>query len=78
MSKEDNQGALFKNDAMRAGKSDADYTGNITIDGKEYWLNGWINVSRDGNKKYFRLKAKLKSEAKKPQARETSFDEVPF
>ena len=30
----------------------APYTGSVNIDGKEYWLNGFINDSADGSK-YF-------------------------
>lgn len=86
----DNAGVLFKNEKKREGKHDADYQGNITIDGKDYWLNAWINTSKDGTKKYMALKARIKDgakatvtniidEAKKqfPAADKFS-DEVPF
>lgn len=63
----DNQGVLFKNEKKREGKRDPDYNGQITIDGKEYWLTSWINTSKDGSKKYMALKAKLK-EAKTASA----------
>lgn len=64
MSKHDNSGALFKNDKKREGKSDADYQGQITIGGKEYWVNGWVNTSANGNTKYISLKVKEKTGAK--------------
>ena len=35
----------------------ADYNGSGLIDGKEYWLNLWINSTRDGKK---RLNLKFK------------------
>jgi hypothetical protein len=73
----DNQGVLFKNEKKREGKRDSDYQGQITIDGKEYWLNAWINTSKDGNKKYMGLKVRLK-EAKPQESAATGaiVDEV--
>jgi hypothetical protein len=73
----DNEGSLFKNDKKREGKQDADYQGLITIEGKEYWLNAWINKSRDGKTTFMGLKAKLKTGAK-PAAQETYSQEIPF
>lgn len=61
MENHNNSGALFKNDKKREGKTDADYQGQITIDGKDYWLNCWINTSKDGGKKFMAIKAKLKT-----------------
>jgi hypothetical protein len=49
-------GSLFKNDRKKAD-TDADYNGSGMIDGKEYWLNLWINTGKDGKK---RLSLKLK------------------
>lgn len=62
----DNKGALFKNEKKREGKKDADYNGSITIEGKDYWLNAWLNESKDG-KKYMGLKAQLKGEKTKEE-----------
>jgi hypothetical protein len=50
----ENKGQLFKNDRKREGKQDADYRGKINIEGKVFWLNGWINEDKNGNK-YFGL-----------------------
>jgi hypothetical protein len=36
-----NRGAIWPNDRMREGKEDPQFTGNINIEGVEYWLNGW-------------------------------------
>ena len=72
----DNEGVLFKNEKKREGKKDPDYNGQITIDGKEYWLVSWINTSKDGTKKYMSLKAKLKdgkSVALEPEEEQISF-----
>jgi len=46
----ENKGQLFKNDRKREGKQDADYRGKINIEGKIFWLNGWINEDKNGNK----------------------------
>jgi hypothetical protein len=54
-------GSLFKNDRKKAD-TDADYNGSGLIDGKEYWLNLWINSTKDG-KKRLNLKFKPKQGA---------------
>lgn len=42
-----NKGALF---SVKEKKSDthADYNGQINIDGKDYYLNGWKKKSKEG------------------------------
>ena len=35
-----NRGAVWKND-RKSKDTDADFTGSINIEGKEYWLNAW-------------------------------------
>ncbi len=42
-----NRFVLFKNRDKRNDK-DADYTGNVNVDGEEYWLNGWIKQGPKG------------------------------
>lgn len=36
-------GSLWKNDKKREGKKDADYNGSALIDGREFWVDSWIN-----------------------------------
>ena len=55
-----NSGALFRND-KRATEQHPDYTGNITIEGKEYYLSAWVNESARTGQKYFALKATPKA-----------------
>ena len=55
-----NSGALFKND-KKATEQHPDYTGNITIEGKEYYLSAWVNESARTGQKYFALKATPKA-----------------
>ena len=45
----DNSGALFKNDKKETD-SHPDYKGSAMIDGSDYWVSGWINVSSAGTK----------------------------
>lgn len=76
----DNSGALFKND-RKEKDTQADYKGTAKIDGVEYWLNAWINESRDG-KKYMSLLFNPKEERREPKPKVvggTDYDdEIPF
>ena len=42
-----NSGYLFKNDRKETGNQ-PDYKGNITVDGQEYWISGWIREGKTG------------------------------
>ena len=41
-SQRDNSGALWKNEEKRDGKKDPDYTGSATIEGRQWWVDCWI------------------------------------
>lgn len=56
------RGALFVSDRKKTLK-DPDYSGNINIGGKEFWLSGWKKTSAAG-KQYLSLSAKEKTAAK--------------
>jgi hypothetical protein len=72
-----NRGSLFKN-ADKSKEEDRDYAGSINIDGREYWLSGWINTTKDGNK-YLSLAIKPKDEPAGQGARKPAFDDsIPF
>lgn len=62
MERKDNSGALFKNDRKREGKKDADYRGTALIAGVEYYVDAWVNETKDG-RKYFGVKYKPKGDA---------------
>jgi len=84
MERKDNSGALFKNDRKREGKKDADYRGTALIAGVEYYVDAWVNESKDG-RKYLGVKYKPKGEsapapapAAAPQADPDFNDDIPF
>lgn len=52
-----NRGVLFRNN-RKEKDTHSDYNGSINVDGKEFWLNAWLN-EKDG-KKYFSLSVKPK------------------
>lgn len=78
----DMSGALFRNEKQK--DTWPDYRGDITINGRKYWLSGWVNEGRNG--KYLALKAKPaeeKQEQPRPQGNAYAAargleDEVPF
>lgn len=72
-----NRGVLFKNNKQRAGKNDAEYQGNLNVDGVDYWINAWV---KDGSKgKFFSLSVKPKKDGASPPSKsKVSDDEVPF
>lgn len=54
----ENSGSLFKND-KRESDTHANAKGSALIDGVEYWVDAWTNVSSSGAK-YQSLKFKRK------------------
>jgi hypothetical protein len=74
------QGALFRND-KKSKETDRDFQGEVTVEGKEYWISSWINEGKEG-RKYFKLKLKPKDDAPaKPAAKQSnSFtnEDIPF
>ena len=61
----DNQGVLFKN-ADKKSDTHPDYSGEVTIGGKEMWIKGWINESKNGLP-YMKLRLQLKNEQSENQ-----------
>jgi hypothetical protein len=42
-----NSGALFKNE-RKEKDADRDYSGSVNVEGREFWLSGWIKTSKAG------------------------------
>ena len=55
-----NRGSLFRNDD-KSKDEDRDYAGSINVEGREFWLSGWVNETKAGNK-YLSLSIKPKDE----------------
>lgn len=67
-----NKGVLFKNDRKDSDRH-PDYTGNINVDGVEFWLSAWIKEGQRG--KFMSLSIKPKEEQpqrQKPQQQSIS------
>jgi hypothetical protein len=58
-----NRFGLFKNKDKQED-THADLTGYVNIDGKEFWLNGWVNRNEDGSLKFISGSVKPKTERK--------------
>ena len=39
------QGALFRND-KKSKETDRDFQGEVTVEGKEYWISSWVNENK--------------------------------
>lgn len=77
MPKYDNSGALFKAD--KKGNAEwADYSGNITVNGVEYWLSAWIKEGKSGKFMSLRVKPKTAPAAKRSAQPAQDTGEIPF
>ena len=44
-----NRGLLSRND-KQGNESRPDYRGSINVDGRDYWISGWLREGREGTK----------------------------
>ena len=77
----DMTGSLSKN-ARKAKPSHADYAGSIVIEGRKFWLNGWVKQTNDGTRKFLSLSARP-ADADEPamppkRPAPAAADEIPF
>jgi hypothetical protein len=74
----DNSGVLFSND-KKDNERAPHYKGNITVDGKDYWLSAWVKEGKSG--KFMGLAVSPKEDNQPKQApKKASFDDsdLPF
>ena len=74
----DNSGVLFANDKKETDKH-PHYKGNITVDGKDYWLSAWVKEGKSG--KFMGLAVSPKEDYQPNQApKKASFEDsdLPF
>jgi hypothetical protein len=75
-----NSGALFKN-TEKTKETDRDYSGTLDVDGKEFWVSGWIKVSKKNGTKFLSLSIKPKdtpAAKSKASVADDLSDEIPF
>lgn len=73
-----NRGTLGKNRNRKTDKH-PEYSGKINIEGRDYWLSGWIKEGKDG--KFFSLavQPKEQKQGQKPERQPgEDFDDDPF
>jgi len=75
-----NKGVLFR-EKEKKSESHPDFKGSINVGGKDYWLSGWVNESKAGQR-YFKLSVTPKDgqPKAKPPAPTTDFidEDIPF
>ena len=70
----DNSGVLFESD-KRDNEKAPHYKGNITVDGKDYWLSAWIKEGKSG--KFMGLALSPKDQQQKAKPKSSGFDDMP-
>jgi len=69
-----NRGVLFNERAKKESDNDRDYAGRINIEGREFWLSGWIKTSKKGTN-YLSLAVKA---VDAPATKVDIDDKIPF
>jgi hypothetical protein len=71
------RGALFRGD-RKESDSDPDFSGTLDVEGRPYWINGWLKTSRAG-KKFVSLSVKPKTDYKpRPSSGRSAADSIDF
>lgn len=74
----DNSLALFKN-TRRRGPEDPAYSGSGRVNGRDYWVSGWVNESRKDGSKYISIKVRPKEgDAKTDTYRRSEREQAPI
>lgn len=61
-----NTGILSRND-RKEKDTHPDFKGQINIEGREYWLSGWVKTKKDNSGKFFSLSVTPKDSASAPR-----------
>lgn len=61
-----NLGILSRND-RKEKDTHPDFKGSINIEGREFWLSGWVKTKKDNSGKFFSLSVKLKDDQPAPR-----------
>ena len=69
-----NTGVLFRAKDQKTEKHPA-YSGTVNVDGKEFWLAGWVKESKQGEK-FFSLALKPKEKKVERPTTPTAFDDL--
>jgi hypothetical protein len=73
-----NKGTLGKNKNPKSEKS-PEYSGQLNVDGKLYWLAGWVKENKSTGEKFFSLAVTAKEEqSKQPEQTKDFSDPIPF
>lgn len=73
-----NSGILSRND-RKEKDTHPDFTGQINVEGTDYWLNGWVKERKDGSGKFFSLSVRRKDGERRATRPEPADDtDVPF
>lgn len=65
--KRQNTGTLGKN-KRKEQDNHPDYAGQINVDGRDYWLSGWVKENKETGERFFSLSVKPKEQrAEKPK-----------
>ena len=74
----DNSGSMFKN-TRKEKETHADMSGEIMVNGKLYWINGWRKVDKNGNP-WYSMSVKEKGDRPKEAGTKAApiDDDIPF